>query len=485
MAKIAFVQHSLLEKLGVMSMSSVLKRHGHECEVFCLAGEEDFYKSLFDFGPDIAAYSLSMGEQTEALEMLRKIKELDKDVKTFIGGPYVLVFPEVIKEACIDLMCIGDGEYACLEVMDRLDRNEELFDIPGIWVKSDGQIHESSDIAYVDDIKQLPILDRDLYCQRYSKIRNARTKPFIMSRGCPYKCSYCYTSWINQFYKDKCGVHFRLDSYEKVISEISYVREKYGLEWVRFHDGTLNANPKYIKEFLRIYSQHDLPGFIAYARVENIDEEFVSLLSQAGCDKIVLGIQSGDEKIRTELANRRMTNEQIINACDLLKKYKIRIGVDVMFGWPGESMDSAYKTIKLCRRIGPDDVNSNVLVPYSGTRIAEYCMENHYIDRMDGYADAGSTRTGECLRIKQDNIKQLINLDKLCYLAVRFPRLEWLINLLIKLPPNRLFVLIKDLQGIRRDFKFEIKGFKKRCDYLGNYLRRLIKPKKSAAAGAV
>ena len=183
------------------------------------------------------------------------------------------------------------------------------------------------------------------------------------------------------------------------------------------------------------------------------------------------------------MANRRMTNEQIINACDLLKKYKIRIGVDVMFGWPGESMENAYETVNLCRRIAPDDVNSNVLVPYSKTQIAEYCMENGYIDCMSTYSDTGSTRTGECLQIKQDNIKQLINLDKLCYLAVRFPRLGWLINLLIKLPPNRLFVLVKDLQSIRRDFRFEIKTFKQRYQYLKTYLRKLVKIKTSVSAG--
>jgi len=236
-----------------------------------------------------------------------------------------------------------------------------------------------------------------------------------------------------------------------------------------------NANLKYAKKFLKTYSERDLPRFIAYARVENIDEEFVFFLREAGCDKLVLGIQSGDENLRKKLANRKMSNEQIINACNLLKKYKIRIGVDLMFGWPGETIKNAYETIKLCRKINPDDINSNVLVPYPKTKIGDYCIENHYLDNIITYKDAGSTKNTNCSLLKQGNINQLINLDKLCYLAICYPKLDWLIKLLIKLPPNKLFLIIKDIPPIRRHFKYEIKGNQERFAFIRRHLRRVIK----------
>jgi len=475
MSRIAFIQYSLFENLGIMSISSVLKKHGHTCDVFCLNGEKDFYKSLFNFRPDVVACSICIGEQKNTLEILRKVKKIDKNTITLIGGPFVLVFPEIINEDCIDLMCIGDGEFAVLEILNRIDKKENFFNIPGIWVKESKQIYKSPNISYIKDIKQLPGLDRDIYCQKYSKIRNLRTKPFILSRGCPFQCSFCYTQWINQFYLKHVGPHFRLDSPQKVISEILYVKEKYGLEWVRFHDGTLNAVPGYIKKFLKIYAEKDLPGFIAYARVENIDEEFIFLLKEAGCDKLVLGIQSGNENLRKKLANRKMSNKEIINACNLLKRYKIRIGIDIMFGWPRETIKNAYETIKLCREINPDDINSNVLVPYPKTKIGDYCVKNHYLDNIITYKDAGSVKNTNYSLVKQDNINQLINLDKLCYLAARFPKLRCLIKLLIKLPPNKLFLIIKDIPSIRRNFKYEIKNFRERFIYIKNYLKGIIK----------
>jgi anaerobic magnesium-protoporphyrin IX monomethyl ester cyclase len=474
MGRIAFIQHSLSENLGVMSISSVLKKHGHECDVFCLSGEDDFYKSLFGFKPDVVACSMAMGEQKKALEMLRKIKELDKGMKTFVGGSYVLVFPEIIKEDCVDLMCVGDGEYACLEVMTRLDKDKELFGIPGIRVKTDGHIHENSDIAYVADITELPILDRDLYYQKYDRLRYASTKPFILSRGCPFKCSYCYTHWINRFYTERAGAHFRLDSPEKVMSEIAYVRGRYGLEWIRFQDGTFNADLKFIKKFLKLYGERTLPRFIANARVENINEELVSLLKQAGCDKIVLGIQSGDETLRKVLTGRSMSNEQIIEACKLLKRYRIRVGVDIIFGWPGEALQSAYETINLCREIRPDDINSNVLCPYPKTQIADYCVQNGYLAETSSYKTIEPLQSSRSLTVTQGNIKQLINLDKLGWLAVRVPFIQRLVNVLIKLPPNKLFKLVKDIPAIRRNFKYDIKTFKERITYLRRYFRGLV-----------
>ena len=78
MGRIAFVQHSLLEKMSVMAISSILKKHGHVCDVFCLNGEKDIYKSLFDFKPDIVAYSMYIGEQKEALDIKKCEKNRSK-----------------------------------------------------------------------------------------------------------------------------------------------------------------------------------------------------------------------------------------------------------------------------------------------------------------------------------------------------------------------------------------------------------------------
>ncbi|PIR06974.1 MAG: hypothetical protein COV55_00935 [Candidatus Komeilibacteria bacterium CG11_big_fil_rev_8_21_14_0_20_36_20] len=475
MARIAFLQHILLENLGVMAISSVLKEHGHVVDVFCLEEEDSFYESVMNFKPDIVACSLCIGEQEDVLAILREIKKINKDILTLIGGAFTLVFPEIVNEDCIDLMCVGDGELACLEILNRLDKKENFFNIPGIWFKKNGQVEKNTAIAYVNNIEHLPSFDRDIYFKKYEKLRKLETKPFILSRGCPFRCSYCYTNWINQFYRDGGGTHFRLYSPQKLIAELLYVKDKYGLKWARFQDATFNVKLEQVREFLKLYIEKKLPGFIIYARVEDISEEYIALLKKAGCDKLVIGIQTGNETLRKELLNRNMSNKQIIAACQLLKKYQIRIGADIIFGWPGETMDNAYETINLCRQLDLDDINSNVLVPYPKTQIGNYCLDNNYLKDIITYKNAGSTADSNNSLIKQDNIRQLINLDKLCYLLIRFPNLKWLVNLLIKLPPNRIFLIIKDVPSIRRNLKYEVKNTKDSFIYIMHYLKLVMK----------
>ena len=116
-----------------------------------------------NFKPDIVACSLCIGEQEDVLAILREIKKINKDILTLIGGAFTLVFPEIVNEDCIDLMCVGDGELACLEILNRLDKKENFFNIPGIWFKKNGQVEKNTAIAYVNNIEHLPSFDRDIY----------------------------------------------------------------------------------------------------------------------------------------------------------------------------------------------------------------------------------------------------------------------------------------------------------------------------------
>lgn len=89
-------------------------------------------------------------------------------------------------------------------------------------------------------------------------------------------------------------------------------------------------------------------------------------MKESGCDRITFGIQSGNPSIRKNIAGRQMSNEQIEAAFQLCHKYKIRVGADIIFGWPGETIDQAMDTIRLCRKLKASTYHSNVLIPYPG-----------------------------------------------------------------------------------------------------------------------
>ncbi len=471
MAKVLFVQKKLHEKLSIHALAAFLKQNNHVCDALIYDAESNFYDKVKSYNPDIVAYSLCIGEYNDAKTILKKIKSRSPSQRILVGGPFLTIFPEIINEDFIDMISVGDGEYPLVEILDRIEEeNFNFSNIDGIYFKENNKIFGNKSISLITSLTVLPIPDRDIYYSKYEKLRNLKTKPFILSRGCPYNCSYCYSGQFNDYYK-KCGKYWRLRDPTQVIDEIRYVRDTYGLKWIQFHDGTFNANKHFIKEFLKLYAESGLPGFVINSRTENVDEEYVQLLKKAGCDRVTIGVQHGNEDLRRIIANRPMKNREIIDSCNLLKKYNIRVGIDLIFGWPGETLEQAFETIDFARKLDCDSINSNVLRFYPKTAITNYAIRKGYLNQEVSIDEAESLLPNT----SQLNITELINLDKLCHLAIRFPKLQWLIKLLIKLPPNKLFLIIKDIPSIRRHFKYEIKSYKEKCAFLRSYLKGVIK----------
>jgi len=298
-------------------------------------------------------------------------------------------------------------------------------------------------------------------------LRNKDTKSFIASRGCPYNCTYCYNAELKKFYKES---YWRLRDQEAVFKEIQYVKNKYGLKWVHFEDGTFNSNIEWSKSFLVEYKKRGLPPFLCNCRVENITEELVSLMKDAGCDRITFGIQSGNQHIRESVSGRHMSDKQIEDAFALCKKHNIRVGADIIFGWPGETMEQATDTINLCRKLKADTYHSNVLIPYPGLLITKRAIKEGFLQHEPTFKEIRELDSNKSL-IKQRNIKSLINMDKLFNYFVQFPFMERFLRLLLYLPPNGFFKLLKNLHLLRRSLKYESNNTLSSFKIIINYMR--------------
>jgi len=473
MAKLLFIQKKLVEYLSIQALSGFLKQNNHQCQVLCYGAENNFYKKVKDYNPDIIAASLMIGEYCSMKTVFKNIKKKNPSKPIIVGGPFLTSFPEIIKEDFIDITVVGDGEHSLLEILNRIDKNSQNFsNIDGVSFKKNNKVISSKNLAFIKDLTALPIPDRDIYYSKYKALRELKTKPFILSRGCPFSCSYCYSAQYNEYFR-KCGTYWRLKDPYQVIREIRQVRNKYGLKWVQFHDGTFNANKIFIKNFLKLYAKSKLPKFLINSRTENIDKEYVYLLKKAGCDRVTIGIQHGNEEFRREIANRPMKNKQIIESGKLLKKYNIRICIDLIFGWPNETLKLAFETVNFSRKLKAEVINANVLRLYPKTAITKYAAKKGLLDHKVTIDEVELLHPNTS-QLKQKNIKQLINLAKLHYLAIKYPKLEWLVKLLIRFPPSKLFLFIEEIPFIKRNFKYEIKSNKQRLIYLINYFKSML-----------
>ena len=82
------------------------------CDIFIKYLEPHFYDRIITFQPDYILYSLFIGEESFMLESFSRLKQCLPKSKTVVGGPFTLIFPEIIKNTQVDFVLRGDGEYS-------------------------------------------------------------------------------------------------------------------------------------------------------------------------------------------------------------------------------------------------------------------------------------------------------------------------------------------------------------------------------------
>ena len=367
---------------GIGTLSSFVKRHGHETELLYLQQEmhqDEILNFVGKSNPDIIGFSVVSMQWEAVLKYARIIKSVFK-VPVICGGPHPTFLPEeVIGQDAVDMICMGEGEYALLDVMDRMATGGDLSTIPNIWVKNEqGQVFKNSIRQLVEDLDALPWPDRDIMPFQ-DVLDESKSEPiFITSRGCPYNCKFCSNSAIKTLYKGK-GRYIRQRTPENVIQEIVDLRKNYRFDSLNFYDEAFGYNRKWITKFCTLYKEKvDLP-FGAFIRAESVDREIFHIMAEAGLKLIYIGVESGNEQIRRSVMNRKMSNETIIKACRDAQAEGIQVWTFNMVGVPGETVDTIKDTMELNRVINPHFASVSIYQPMPGTEMYEYCKENNYI----------------------------------------------------------------------------------------------------------
>jgi len=440
MAKVLFLQNMPFEYMGPMYLSAMLKAHGHQCRLYILSEHKDYLEKMNEYDPDLIAFSTMTGPHKWVLKTAAKIKE-EVEKPIILGGPHPTFFPEIIQEPCVDMVCVGEGEYTLLELADKLDAGEDISNIQNLWVKKNGQIVQNDLRPLVEDLDELPFPDRTLY-DDCKLLRSVPAMKFLTGRGCPYRCTFCFNHKFNELYKG-LGRRFRKRNIDSLIREINETADRYALKLVRFPDDTFTGDRRWLLDFLQRYKDGINLPYTGLARANEMDEEVVRMLKTSGCLNVYFGVETGKEKMRNEILKKNLTNEQIINAARLLRKHKVKFGTYNMFGLPHETLSMAYETIDFNRKLKPDYTINNVFQPYPKTEIAGYAAEHGLLNPNTDYLDTmneGSILHGE-------EIDRLVNLCRFAAMGVRYPLLLPLIKVLIRFPPNRLFKMVFDLSS--------------------------------------
>ncbi len=442
MARIAFLQNLWFEWLGIMYLSAVLKKEGHDVELF-IGDKNKILKDLESYKPDVIGVSL-MGTQNEWLKSVASHLRVNGFKQPIIvGGPEASYAPEeVIKMEGVTAICIGEGEETMKDFVDAVMQKKSFDGIDNLWVIKDTEgtkeIIKNEVRKLENDLDLIPNPDRDLYRKEAYFSGDKPYELFEASRGCPFDCSFCFIHQFRDMYRRK-GKGLRLRTPQLVVDDIKETHQKYGIKQVMFVDSTFNLNKKWLMEFCELFAEQTDLIMTVNIRADIMDDEIMQVLAKARCNPARFAIETGSEEMRNGILEKQLTNEQIRNTVQLFKKYDVSFITYNMMGMPNETLEMAWETIKMNQEINPDVVSMELFMPYPNLNLTNFALKEGILTEsaLDGLAKGQNKMMRSIL--KQKEIKEVSNLLKFGSTLVRFPKLESIVKKLIKLPENFIF----------------------------------------------
>ncbi len=437
MAKLLFLQNMDYEFVGPMYLSSMLKPHGHQCDLSIGHKLEDFAQKIEEFKPDFVGFSIMSGSHSWALKMARAIKERF-GIQNIFGGAHPTFFPKFVVEEGVDYMIRGEGEESLLEIMNLVDEKKDFSHVPNLsFCKEEKPVHNSlRNLA--NRLDDYPFPDRQLYAELISngsgKVRNV-----ITSRGCPFHCSFCFEDAMRELYDGK-GKYVRIREIDEVIEECVKLKEETETEVIYFADDVFGMKRKWLYDFLEIYREKVGLEFICLVRADLVaaDRDYAFNLAKAGCKSVFFGVESGNEDLRNQVLKKQLDNDQIIKAANLLHEAGITFRTYNILGLPDETLEDAFSTVELNIKIKADYPWCSIFSPFPGTELSEYAYAKGYLSPTFNVEELDKSFFLSS-QLELPNIKEMQNLQKFFQTAVLWPWTFPLIKRIINLPPNFLF----------------------------------------------
>jgi anaerobic magnesium-protoporphyrin IX monomethyl ester cyclase len=382
---------------GLLYVGTVLKVNGYNVRLVDCSVEPAYKEILEREIKDtdiLGIYAMSMHLKYLLPELMR-LKQINKRMKIVWGGPHAMLFTEqTAKSPLADIVVPGEGEEVMLEIIKGYESgNLDLHKIRGLTFKEDGNIYSTGPRDFID-MNKLPFIDWALLKREVLDVIKGTIIRVQASRGCPYNCAFC----INVLTKNK---KIRYRDPENVLDEIENLYKEYKIKRVAFRDEIFMSSRQQVKEIARGLLERNIRiSWLAnpraeYLRESYIDDDYLQLLSDSGCNKLQCGGESGSQRI-LDVLHKGINVEDILNFVRRTKKFNIMAVVSFMTGIPTETEQEQLQTLYLIRdilRIQPKAIiiGPANYRPYPGGELYDMCVKQYNLkipDSLEKWAQA-------------------------------------------------------------------------------------------------
>lgn len=354
--------------LGLLYLSAYLRRAGFSVGLYdsTLGSRDALYAQLAaEAGGVLGVYTNLMTRKN----VLAIIAEAKKHRWTVVlGGPEAANYPQEYLARGADVVVIGEGEETLAELLFMLAQHgaHRLHGATGIWFRDeDGRCVETQERPQIADIDSLPWPDREQtdipqYVNIWREHHGMGSVNLITARGCPYKCKWCSHAVF--------GYSHRRRSFVDCAAEVEYIRDTYHPEQVWYADDVFTIHHGWLQSYAAELKRRGLRlPFETISRADRMmKEETLATLAEMGCYRIWIGSESGSQRILDSM-QRGVKVEQVQWATQAAQRYGIQVGMFLMWGYDGETLEDIEATIEHVKKANPDIFFTTVSYPIKNT----------------------------------------------------------------------------------------------------------------------
>lgn len=332
-----------------------------------LSDSSDLERSLIDWNPDVIGFTVMVPSFTNAQEKIEYLKSHLPVSKFIVGGVGSSVIADYIYSIRgVDYIYRGEGESTFPNLLDSLEKNDRISDLQNISFKRENKLIHNSLAPFIQDLDSIPFPDRNLlpFENYLQNIHNSNRKAvsLLSSRGCPYKCVFCYRG-------PSSGKKFRARSVENISKEMYELREQYGVNAFMFWDDNFLLDKKRVLDLCKEIKDKDF-HWKCQVRADSLDTELTKAMADSGCVSVNIGVESGNDYVLKKM-KKGITKYDAEKAISLCKDYGIFTNAYFILGMPWDTLDTMNETIDFARALNPSKAQFFECTPFPGTELRE------------------------------------------------------------------------------------------------------------------
>jgi anaerobic magnesium-protoporphyrin IX monomethyl ester cyclase len=364
--------------IGIAYIAAILREDGHTVKVVDAYVNgynlEDIMEIIREFSPDVIGISVLTPSAEVVYEISRNIRGRFSDTIIVMGNLHASLFSnEILSANYADFIVHREGELTMAELLKALANKGNLEEIRGISFKRDGTILNNPMRPHIEDLDSLPFPAWDLFpLDKYSTDprtavkRGVVERQILATRGCPNQCTFCSSRTERSL-----GGKYRMRNPKLVVDEMVFMYKNFGSEVFSFMDLAFPLVRSHAESFCNEIIRRGLNTklkWVTECRVKPLDQELLNLMKKAGCVRLYLGIESGnDDTLR--VLRKNFTTKDVMDAVRMAKRAGIEVDGMFMIGLPGETEETINQTIDFALELKVRYAIFNIFVPYPGCEL--------------------------------------------------------------------------------------------------------------------